>query len=66
MSQVSQRSKQEGTGVHALHAAGSSSVSSVQLAIPASVEPAKTKRPLRAGISQQPKQSQPFGTSGLQ
>jgi len=66
ISQASQGFRHEGTWVHGWHTEGSSSVSSVQPEPLGFSEPSHTKRPLAAGSSQQPKQSQPFGTSGPQ
>ena len=64
-SQASQRFSQPVTGVQGGQKSGSSMRSALQ---PFADEPApiQTKLPLRAGSSQQPKQSQPFGVSGAQ
>ena len=64
ISHASQGFTHEGTGVHGRHTEGSSTVSSVQPAPSGLSEPSQTWCPLAAGSSQQPKQSQPFGTSG--
>ncbi len=66
VSHGSQALKQFFTGVHGWHAVGSVTVVALQLPAPSRVEAMDTKRPLRAGSSQQPKQSQPLGVSGKQ
>ena len=65
-SQGPQGFKQEGTGVQGRQAAGSPTVSLVQLPTPPEIDPIHTYLPERAGNSQQPKQSQPFGVNGRQ
>jgi hypothetical protein len=56
---------QPSTGVHGGHAVGSALLASSQW-LASSTAPIQTKRPLAAGSSQQPKQSQPLGVSGKQ
>ena len=65
-SQSSQVFSQAGTGVHGGHSAGSPAFSAEHPWPPTSGAPIQTKLPLRAGSSQQPKQSQPLGVSGSQ
>jgi hypothetical protein len=65
-SQLSQGLEQAGTGVQGRHFSGSDSVAAVQVGVPAaSVEPRNTAV-AAPGTWQQPKQSQPLGTTGPQ
>ena len=58
--------KQDFTGVHGWHAAGSSTCAASQVPVFCCADPIQTNFPLSAGSSQQPKQSQPFGVIGRQ